>query len=125
MKEVLFISSSHDDLLDFPEEVRKEVGFAIFVAQSGDRGLNVVPLVGFGGAGVLEVVTSHIGDAYRTVYTVSFGEYVYVLHAFKKKSKSGRATPRADMALIKRRYRAAQDDYELRTSRNVERKSAG
>ena len=124
MKEVLFIASSHDDLLGFPVDVRKEVGFALHLAQAGDKGLNVVPLVGFGGAGVLEVVTSCIGDAFRAVYTVNFGDYVYVLHAFKKKSKSGRSTPRADMALVRRRLKAAQDDYEQR-SRKVERKSAG
>lgn len=110
--------------MEFPDDVRREVGFALYLAQSGDKGLNVVPLVGFGGAGVLEVVSSFDGDAYRAVYTVSYGEFVYALHAFKKKSKSGRSTPRADMAVIRRRLKAAQDDYEKRT-RDVARKSAG
>jgi phage-related protein len=123
VKEVLFIGSSHDDLLKFPDEIRREVGFAIYVAEGGDKGLNVVPLVGFGGAGVLEVVTSYDGNAYRAVYTVCFGDFIYVLHAFKKKSKSGRSTPRTDMAVVKLRLKAAQDDYEKRTSK-VERQRA-
>jgi phage-related protein len=32
------------------------------------------------------------GDAFRAVYTVRFAGTVYVLHAFQKKSKRGRAT---------------------------------
>jgi phage-related protein len=45
------------------------------------------PLTGFGGAGVLEIVEDHGGNAYRAVYTVRFTEVVYVLHAFQKKSR--------------------------------------
>ena len=33
---------------------------------------------------------------------------VYVLHAFQKNSKTGRATPRRDMELIKQRLREAE-----------------
>ena len=125
MKETIFVASAHDDVLDFPAEVRQEVGFALYMAQQGEKALNVVPLVGFGGAGVLEVVTSHDGDAFRLVYTVSFPEFVYVLHAFKKKSKSGRATPRSELLLVKRRLKAAQDDYEARKQKGFERQTAG
>lgn len=125
VKEVIFIASSHDDLYDFPPDVRQEVGFSLYVAQRGDKALNAVPLVGFGGAGVLEIVSSHEGDTFRAVYTVSFAEFVYVLHAFKKKSKSGRATPRADMALVRQRLKAAEKDYESRIEKRAGQKSAG
>ena len=54
-------------------------------------------LKGFGGAGVLEVVEDDAGGTYRAVYTVKFEEAVFVLHCFQKKSKSGIATPKADM----------------------------
>jgi phage-related protein len=54
-----------------------------------------LPLKGFGGAGVVEVVKDHRGDTFRAVYTVRFDDAVYVLHAFQKKSKSGRETPKA------------------------------
>ncbi|MEJ1967121.1 MAG: type II toxin-antitoxin system RelE/ParE family toxin [Rhizomicrobium sp.] len=46
-----------------------------------------------GFAGVLELTSFFDGDAYRAVYTVRFRDVVYVLHAFKKKSKRGIATP--------------------------------
>jgi len=64
-------------------------------------------LKGFGGAGVLEIVEDHHGDTYRAVYTVRFGDAVYVLHAFQKKSKSGIATPQRDIDLIKTRLQRA------------------
>ena len=51
-------------------------------------------LKGFGGRGVLEIVTDHRGDTWRCVYTVRFEGALYVLHAFQKKSKSGIATPK-------------------------------
>ncbi len=54
------------------------------------------------------------GDTYRAVYTVRFSEAVYVLHAFKKKSKRGAATPKGDIELIKRRLAAAERDHAER-----------
>jgi phage-related protein len=44
------------------------------------------------------------------------GSSLYVLHAFRKKSKSGIATPTAEIALIRQRFAAAQQDYERRKS---------
>lgn len=125
MTEVVFLASTNADLLEFPRETRQEVGYAIWLAETGDKALNVVPLVGFGGAGVLEVIASFDGDAYRAVYTVNFPGFIYILHAFKKKSRAGRATPKPDMALIKRRYRDAKADYDHRKSEELERKNAG
>jgi len=65
-------------------------------------------LSGFGGAGVVEIVTDHRGDTFRAVYTLRYAGAVYVLHAFQKKSKSGRATPRREIDLIKKRMREAE-----------------
>ncbi len=65
-------------------------------------------LTGFGGAGVLEVINDYRGDTFRGVYTLRYAGTVYVLHAFQKKSKTGRAMPRRDMELIKQRLREAE-----------------
>ena len=62
---------------------------------------------GFGAADVLEVVEDWRGNAYRAVYTVRFEGRVYVLHVFQKKSKSGRATPKPDVNLIRERLKLA------------------
>ena len=65
-------------------------------------------LTGFGGVGVVEVVKDYRGDTFRAVYTLRFAGAVYVLHAYQKKSKTGRATPRRDLELIKQRLREAE-----------------
>ena len=41
---------------------------------------------------------------------------VYVLHAFQKKSKSGIATPKAEIDLIRQRLAAAERHYKERLS---------
>jgi phage-related protein len=66
------------------------------------------PLKGFGGAGVVEIVSDYRGDTFRAVYPLRLEGALYVLHAFQKKSKSGRATPKADLDLIERRLRDAE-----------------
>jgi phage-related protein len=63
---------------------------------------------GFGGAGVLEVIRDFRGDTFRAVYTVRYAGALYVLHAFQKKSKTGRETPRRDIELVQQRLREAE-----------------
>ena len=111
-KPVRWVGSSKDDLSGFPEEVRRRVGGALWDAQRGLKAPYAKPLRGFGGAGVLEIVDDYDGNTYRAVYTVRFAGVVYVLHAFQKKSKSGKATPKAELDLIKQRLKRATEDYE-------------
>ena len=56
----------------------------------------------------MEIIDRHDTNTYRAVYTVQFGEVIYVLHSFQKKSKSGIATPQKDIELIRRRLAEAQ-----------------
>ena len=111
-KPVRWVGSSKEDLRDFPEEVRRRVGGALWDAQLGREAPYAKPLRGFGGAGVLEIVDDFDGDTYRAVYTVRFAGAVYVLHAFKKKSRRGIATPKAELGLIEQRLKRAKADYE-------------
>ncbi|TMJ89307.1 MAG: type II toxin-antitoxin system RelE/ParE family toxin [Alphaproteobacteria bacterium] len=121
-KPVRWVGSSKDDLSAFPQEVRRRVGGALWDAQLGLKAPFAKPLRGFGGAGVLEVVDDYDGNTYRAVYTVRFAGAVYVLHAFQKKSKRGIATPKAELDLIKQRFKRAREDYE-RWSRSEKPKS--
>ena len=111
-KPVRWIGSSKDDVSEFPEDVRRRVGGALWEAQIGRKAPYAKPLKGFGDAGVLEIVDDHDGDTFRAVYTVRFAKAVYVLHAFQKKSKRGAATPRTELYLIDQRLRRAREDYE-------------
>ena len=112
MKPLHWVGSSKQDLQTFPREARREIGFALDKAQRGGKHPAAKPLQGFGGASVLEIVENHHGDTYRAVYTVRFAEWVYVLHCFKKKSKSGIKTPKQEIELIAARLKSAKEDYE-------------
>jgi phage-related protein len=108
LKPVVWMGSSRKDLGAFPDPVKDRVGYALFVAQQGGKHADAKPLRGFGGAGVVEVVSDHRGDTFRAVYTIRLADVIYVLHAFQKKSKSGRETPRPDLELIAVRLRDAE-----------------
>lgn len=112
LKVLNFVGSSREDVKAFPDEVRQDIGYALFEAQRGQKPVAAKPLQGFGGAGVLEIIERHDGDAYRAVYTVKFRDVVYVLHCFQKKAKHGTKTPQQDIELITQRLRVAEHDYE-------------
>jgi phage-related protein len=113
-KDIWFIASSHGDLKELPNEVQKDIGFALYQAEIGGKSFFAKPLSGFSGAGVLEVVVDEDGDTFRAVYTVKLKHAVYVLHVFQKKSKSGIKTPQRDIDLIKSRLKLAEQDHATR-----------
>ena len=110
MKPVEWVSSSKEDLRQFPADVQDHVGYALYQAQVGLKHRDAKPLEGVSPK-VLEVVSRHDGDTYRAVYTVRFKAAVYVLHAFQKRAKRGIATPKREIDLIKRRLKAAEQHY--------------
>jgi len=114
---VEWVGSSYKDFRSFPDDVQDHAGYALYLAQRGEKHDDAKPLKGFGGAGVLEVVSDHAGDTYRAVYTVKFSTAVYVLHAFQKKSKAGSRTPAPDMALVEQRLKVAEADYKDRSAK--------
>lgn len=110
-KLVIWIGRTLEDLKRFPVEVQRTFGFALYRAQIGKKHPDAKPLRGFGGAGVIEVVEDYHGDTYRAVYTVKFAGVVYTLHAFQKKSKKGRATPKQELELVRARLKVAEQHY--------------
>lgn len=108
MKRLYWLGSAKKDLKAMPDDVQDTFGYALHQAQIGQKHEQSKPLKGFGSAGVLEVVEYSEGGAFRAVYTVKFGDAVYVLHCFQKKSKYGIATPKPDMELIRERLKAAE-----------------
>jgi phage-related protein len=117
LKHIIWIGSSRKDLKSFPDDVKDLMGYALYQAQRGGKALSAKPLTDFGGAGILEIVADHRTDTYRAVYTVKFGDFLYVLHAFQKKSKQGVTTPKTEIALIKARLKTAEVDYKSRQAR--------
>ena len=117
-----WVGSAKEDLLSFPVPVRREIGNALGLAQFGGKHPKAKPWKGEG-PGVFEMVDDFDGDTYRAVYTVRLRQVVYVLHAFQKKSPRGKRTARTDVELIKRRLKAAQQDYEARYGKSERQQS--
>lgn len=84
-----------------------KIGYALGEAQAGETPDKIKPLRGF--SGVYEIAREHAGDAYRAVYVVNLGEYVYVLHCFQKKSTRRIKTPKKEIDLIHRRLNIAKE----------------
>ncbi|MDX2221670.1 MAG: type II toxin-antitoxin system RelE/ParE family toxin [Rhodospirillaceae bacterium] len=107
MRNLVWLADTLDRISALPSEVKKAFGFALREAQRGETPIGAVALARFG-TGVFELRQAFRGDAYRSVYAVKMRSAVYVLHVFKKKSKSGKAIPREDVQLIAARFRQAQ-----------------
>jgi len=97
-----------------PQQVRRDIGQALYAARRGSTDPAAKPLKGFGGARVMEIVERYRTDAYRAIYTAHFENAVYVLHVFQKQSKSGIATPKYEIELIRRRFAEAERHYRER-----------
>lgn len=108
LRRLRWIGSAKKDLTGLPDEVQQVFGFALYLAQIGQAHPSSKPLLGFGSAGVLEVVEDHRGNTYRAVYTVRFEDAIYVLHCFQKKSTRGIATPKRELDIIRERLKQAE-----------------
>src|ERR1700683_1986586 len=112
LRPLLWVVSSKRDYDQFPARVQETMGFELFLAQTGQHPPSAKLLRGLG-SGTVELIEDFVGDTYRTVYTVRFSAAVYVLHAFKKKSRRGRKTPQSDVDLVRRRLtEAARDEAQ-------------
>ena len=107
LKSVDWLGDSLRVLRSFPKEVQHEIGYGLFLVQSGLMPKDAKPLTGIA-SGVFEIVTRFDGNTYRTVYAVKIEDKVYVLHVFQKKSKSGIKTTQQDRDLIISRLKEAQ-----------------
>lgn len=91
--------------------MQSNFGFELYLVQTGQHPPSAKPLKGLA---TIELVEDFDGDTYRAVYSVKFRDAIYVLHAFKKKSKRGVQTPKSDIDLIRRRLKDAKLDYAVR-----------
>lgn len=98
MKSLRWLATSLNDVRGFPESVRIETGRELMRLQLGLDPSNWKPMTSVG-AGVREIRIKQ-DNIYRVFYITSFGEAIYVIHAFKKKTQ-----------------KTAPKDIELATSR--------
>jgi phage-related protein len=117
---LVWIGRSKKDFLRFPDDVQDDLLKRLGQAQAGARDIQGAKGLSRGvlkGLGIVELIDDFDGDTYRAVDTAKVGAVVAVLHAFKKKSKSGIATPQHEVELIRNRYRTAVRRYSNRRDR--------
>lgn len=107
LRSIIWLGNSRRNILAFPESVRKLIGDELQLIQFGGMPRSAKPFKGVG-PGIIEIAVRHDREAYRCVQAVRLGDAIYVLHAFQKKSRTGIATPRQDVGLIRQRYREAK-----------------
>src|SRR5258708_38070144 len=109
IRPVIWMGSSRRDLRAMPQQVRRDIGQALYAAQQGMTDPAAKPLKGLGGGGRgMEIVERYRTDAYRAIYTGHFEDAVYGLRGFQKKSRAGIATPKHQIERI--RSRLAEPD---------------
>jgi phage-related protein len=98
------MGSSKEDLWDFPEEARRQVGYQLEHVQEGVDPDDWKPMPTVG-SGVREIRVRESSGAFRCIYLATRPEGIYVLHCFQKKTQK---TSQQDLELAQRRFRSIQ-----------------
>ncbi len=101
-KSIYWVGSSLKDLLDLPNEVKREAGYQLHRVQNGLEPENWKPFQEVGSS-VKEIRIYDQGGAFRVMYIAKFSEKIYVLHAFQKKTQK---TNQNDINIAKTRYKS-------------------
>jgi phage-related protein len=112
MKRLIWAGSSYEDLRKFSLLIRGAMGYALHIAQEGKKHEHAKVLSGMGNAKILEIRENDKSGTYRVIYTIEMEDFVFVLHAFHKKSKSGIATPKQELDLLKNRLKEVPALYK-------------
>lgn len=106
-KDINWRGSTLDDLITFPQAIRRIAGFELHKVQHGREPTDWKPINEWG-MGVIEIRLRGEDGEYRVVYVARFSDVVCVLHCFQKKTQK---TSQWDIAIIKARYKAARDEW--------------
>lgn len=109
-KDIHWLGSSYDDLLEFPVDLRRNAGFQLGRVQAGLDPDDWKPFDEVG-QGVREIRIRDRSGAYRIMYIAKFSDAIYVLHCFQKKTQ---ATSKQDKEIAKTRYRAVMSDRKMK-----------
>lgn len=105
---IIWMGTSLDDLRDFPKEASQDAGYQLEQVQFGSEPDDWKPMPQVG-AGTREIRTRTKDNIYRVFYVASFGDDVYVLHSFNKKTEQ---TAKKDIDRGKAMYTKAKQLYE-------------
>jgi phage-related protein len=102
------MKAARRDFEDFPQGARDDLLDALTAVAEGGHPSIAKPLTGLG-SGVMELALRHRGDAFRVVYALQIAADIWVIHAFQKKSKSGIATPKQEIDLVRDRLKRLRE----------------
>ena len=105
---ISWIRAALKEFETFPEGARSICLAALTIAAEGGKADIAKPLRGLG-PGVFEIALPFKGDAFRVVYAVQFGEDLWVIHAFQKKSTQGIKTPQHEIELVRDRLKKLKE----------------
>ncbi len=88
-KKLVWVDSSERDHNKFPTEIKETMLHALNVALEGGRALGVRTFSGSGDASIVEI-KDRDESGIALFILLNSQRAVFVLHAFKKKSKSGK-----------------------------------
>ena len=107
-RQVSWIKAARKDFTDFPAKAQQRTLDALTAVADGATPDIAKPLTGLG-SGVWELAIKERGDAYRVVYALQIDDDIWVVHAFQKKSKSGIATPKVEIDLVRERIKRLKE----------------
>ena len=107
-RSIVWIKAARRDFEDFPQRAKDDLLDALTVIADGGTPGIAKPHTGIG-SGVMELALRHRGDAYRVVYALQIAREIWVIHAFKKKSKTGIKTPKAEIDLVIERLKRLKE----------------
>jgi phage-related protein len=96
-------------LASFPEEIRADLGFALFELQQGIRPSAPTRRMESIGAGVYEMKEGDAQTWYRVIYLSKIEDVIYVLHCFEKQS---RKTDKRDLSVAAERLSRVRERIE-------------
>jgi phage-related protein len=108
---ISWVKAARKEFEKFPKRAQLEIRRALTVAAEGRKADIAKPLKGFG-PGIFEIALRYRSDAYRAVYAVQIAEAIWVVHAFQKKSRTGIATPKPEVDLIRGRIKRLKEMLE-------------
>ncbi len=106
MKRISFVGCSLDDLKQFPEDAQREAGYQLDKVQRGLEPSDWKPIKTIG-HGVTEIRITDDQGIYRVIYVAKYADLVFVLHAFKKKSKK---TSKNDLEIARQRLKMVMQE---------------
>ena len=92
----------------FPEALQRQGRTSLTILAEGQIPDNAKTLRGFE-PGIQEIILSDRSGTYRLIYALRLDEDIWVLHAFKKKSKTGSKTPKPEIDVARARLKRLKE----------------